>query len=139
VRRERRQDVLHGAVLVDIAGNTERREFAHLVRRGDRAAEDQDGQPSAVKLPDGADEIDAARMRQPQIEDDQVQPIEIRPDARQQLRGALDGQRLVSRAEERRREPVAHERGVVGDDDSLGARHGGRRHAPVIGRADRSR
>ena len=41
--------------------------------------------------------------------------------AGQQLGGALDGERRVPGAEQRRREPVAHEGGVVGDDDGLGA------------------
>ena len=40
--------------------------------------------------------------------------------ARQQLRGALDGDRPVARLLERRPEPVADERRVVGDDDGLG-------------------
>ena len=50
VRRERRQDVLHRAVLVDVAGDAERRQLAHFVGAGDRAAEDQDRQPPVVEL-----------------------------------------------------------------------------------------
>ena len=68
VRRERRQDVLHGAVLVDVAGDAERGELAHFVGARDRAAEDQDRQPAVVELADRSDQIDARRVRQPQIE-----------------------------------------------------------------------
>ena len=46
VRRERRQDVLHRAVFVDVAGDAQRRQLAHLVGGGDRAAEDQQRQPA---------------------------------------------------------------------------------------------
>src|SRR5450759_1859026 len=44
---------------------------------------------------------------------------EIGAHPRQQLRRALDGDRLVPGVLERRAEPVAYERGVVGDDDRL--------------------
>ena len=70
MRRERRQDVLHGAVLVDVAGDAERGELAHLVGARDRAAEDQDRQPPVVELADRSDQVDAGRVRQPQIEHD---------------------------------------------------------------------
>ena len=90
VRRERRQDVLHGAVLVDVAGDAERRELAHFVGAGDRAAEDQDRQPPVVELADRPDQIDARRVRQPQVEDDEIDLVEIGADARQQLGRALD-------------------------------------------------
>ena len=72
VRRERRQDVLHRAVLVDVAGDAERGELAHFVGAGDRAAEDQNRQPAVVELADRAHQLDARRVRQPQIEDDQI-------------------------------------------------------------------
>ena len=61
-------------------------------------------------------------MRQPQVEHDQIDLVQVGAHARQQLRGALDRDRLVPRALERRREPVAHERGVVGDHDGFGRR-----------------
>ena len=61
VRRQRRQDVLHGAVLVDVAGDAERRELAHFVGARDRAAEDQDRQPAVVQLADRPDQLDARR------------------------------------------------------------------------------
>ena len=59
VRREGRQDVLDGAVLVHVPSHTERREVAHFVGAGDRAAEDQDREPTLVKLADGAHQFDA--------------------------------------------------------------------------------
>src|SRR5215207_686954 len=77
---QRREDVLHRAVLVHVPGDAERGEIAHLSGGGDRAAEHQDRQPAAV---------------------------------------ALDRDRFVAGAHERRGEPIAHERGVVGDDDGL--------------------
>ena len=42
MRRERRHDVLHRGVLVDVAGDAERGQVAHLVGVGDGAAEDDD-------------------------------------------------------------------------------------------------
>ena len=59
-------------------------------------------------------------MRQPEVEDDQVDPLEIRAHARQQFGGALDRQRRMAGPEQRRREAIPDERGVVGDDDRLG-------------------
>ena len=123
VRRQRRQDVLHGAVLVDVAGHAERRQLAHFVGVGDGAAEHQDRQLAVIELADRADQLDAAGMRQPQIQDDQVDPLEIAADAREQFRRALDGQRGVPGSEQSRGEAVTDERRVVGDDDCLGRRH----------------
>jgi hypothetical protein len=42
MRRQRRQNVLHRAVLVDVPGYAQRGEFLHLFGACDRAAEDQD-------------------------------------------------------------------------------------------------
>ena len=66
VRRERREDVLNGAVLVDVAGHPEGREIAHFVGVGDGAAEDQNRQPPFVQRPERPDQIDAGRGRQAQ-------------------------------------------------------------------------
>ena len=85
VRRKRRQDVLHRAVLVHVAGDAERRELAHLVCAGNRAAEDQDRQPAAVELADRSDQIDARRVRQPEIENEQ---IDRPPDRSERVRAA---------------------------------------------------
>src|SRR4029453_17773911 len=77
VRRQRRQDVLHGAVLVDVAGDAERRQFAHFLGVGDRAAENQHRQPPVVQLADRPYEIDTGSVRQPQVDDDEIDVLEI--------------------------------------------------------------
>src|SRR5215207_2445627 len=116
---QRREDVLHRAVLVHVPGAAERGEIAHLSGGGDRAAEHQDRQPAAVDLADTAHQLDAPRVRQPQIQHEEVELGEVLADMRQQFGGALDRDRFVAGAHERRGEPIAHERGVVGDDDGL--------------------
>src|SRR4029453_4347867 len=65
-------------------------------------------------------------MRQPQIEDNQVEALEVRTDAGEQFRGALHAVSSVAGPEQRRRKPIAYERGVVSDDDGLGRGHDGR-------------
>jgi hypothetical protein len=127
VRRQRRQDVLDRTVLVDVADDAQRRQLAHLVGARDRAAEDQHGQPARVDLAQAAHEVQAGGVRQPEIEDDQVDPIEVRPYAREQLHGAAHGDRAVTRLLERRLEAVPHEAGVVRNDDGLRGR-GATRH-----------
>ena len=133
VRRERRQDVLHRAVLVDVAGDAERRQLAHFVGARDRAAEDQHRQPcrrracgSTAPDPRPARAAAAGRATIRSI------VVEIGADARQQLGRALDRDRFVPGVLERRAEAVAHERGVVGDDDGLG-RDRGAGHLVAIG------
>ena len=123
MRRERRQDVLHGAVLVDVAGDPKRGEVAHLVGGGDRPAEDEDGQLPLIDLADGAHQLDAAGVRQPEIEYDQIDLREVGAYAGEQLRGALHRERGMTGAEEGRSEAVPHESGVVCDDDGLGGWH----------------
>ena len=107
--------------------NAERRQFSNLVGARDRAAEDQDRQLAFVELPHAADEIDAGLMRQPEIEHDEIDLRQIGADSREQFRGALDSDRFVPRIFDGRAKPIAHERGVVGDDDRLrrdrGVRH----------------
>ncbi len=119
MRRERRQDVLDGAVLVDVSRDTQRRELTHLVGVHDRTAEDQDRKPALVELPDRADQVDAGRVRQAEIEHDEIDLLQIGPHAGQQLRRALDDDRLVPGGLERGAKTVAYERRVVGDDDCL--------------------
>jgi hypothetical protein len=111
--------VLHGAVLVDVAGDAERRQLAHLVGVRDRAAEDQDRQPSLIQLADRSHELHPGIVRQPQIQHDQIDVREIGEHARHQLGRALDDDRLVACVLDRRAESIAHERGIVGDDDGL--------------------
>ena len=93
MRRERRQDVLDGAVLVDVAGHAERGQIADLLGVGDRAAEDQDRQPPADRscgwcAPDRRRRHGAAAGRARS-----GRSREVRPDTGQQLRGALHRQR----------------------------------------------
>ena len=71
-------------------------------------------------------------LRQPQVEHDEVDVGQVGADARQQLGRALDHDGLVPGVLDRRPEPVAHERRVVGDDDRLG-RDRGRGHLEGIG------
>jgi len=62
------------------------------------------------------------RRNHPQA-DQEVDFGQVGADMGQELGGALDGQRLVAGAYQRRGKPVTYERGVVGDDDGLVA-HG---------------
>ena len=77
VRRERRQDVLRRAVLVDVAGDAERRQLPDLFGAADRPAEDEDGQAAAVEFADGAHQLDAGREREPQVEHEEVDLREV--------------------------------------------------------------
>jgi hypothetical protein len=136
VGRQRGQDVLHGAVLVDVPGNPQRREIADFIRAGNGAAEHQDRQPPLIDFPDRPHKLDPTGMGQPEIEYDQVDARKVRTNTGQQLRGALHREGGVSGAEERCCEPIPNEGSVVGDDDSLGGWHGSRvrrRHAEGIG------
>ena len=129
MRRERRQDVLDGAFAVDVAGDAKGREVANLFRGRDRAAEDKNRQLAAVELANRPHEVHSSGMRQAKIEDNQIDAREIGAHAGEQLHGALDGERGVTGAEQRLYETVAHEGGVVGNDDGLVGRHSGSRHA----------
>jgi hypothetical protein len=105
--------MLDCAVFVDIAGHAQRCEFAHFVGRCDRAAEHEDRQPALIELADGADQLNAAGVRQPQVEHDQIDPGQIGAHAHEQLGGALDGQGRMPGAEQRRRESRPARGGVV--------------------------
>ncbi len=59
-------------------------------------------------------------MRQAQIENYQVNVGKIGADFRQELRRRPDGDRLVAGAFDGGAKAVAHERGVVSDDDRFG-------------------
>ena len=119
VRRQRRQHVLARAVLVHITRDAECRQVADLGGIGDGAAEHDDRQAALVDLPHVPHELGTGRVRQPEVEQDQVDPLEIRPDACQQFGGGPHRDRPVARFLERRLEAVAHERGVVGDEHGL--------------------
>ena len=111
--------MLHGAVLVDVAGDAECRQLAHFVGAGHRAAEDENRQPALVHLADVADDVEAGRVGQPQIEDEQIELRQVDAHAREQFGGAFDGQGAMSGALDRRLEAVADERRVIGDEDGL--------------------
>ena len=120
MRRQRRQDVLHGAVLVDVAGDAERRQLAHFVGARDRAAENQDRQPAVIDLADLAHDVRrryaCGRRRS---SDQQVELGRLGAHARQQFCRALDRERAMARALDRRLEAVANERRVVGDENGF--------------------
>ena len=122
MRRQRRQDVLHGAVFVHVTGDAERRQIAHFFGVGDRAAENEDRQALPIELADAAHEVDTRGVGQAQIDHEQVQLGQIGAHAPEQLHGALDGHRAVPGGLQRCFETVSDERGVVGDEDGLGAR-----------------
>jgi hypothetical protein len=60
-------------------------------------------------------------MGQPEIEQQEIDSGVICADFRQQLGRAAHGDRVVSGVLEHRAEPLAHESGIVGDQDSLGS------------------
>src|SRR3954454_4176120 len=95
MRRQRRQDVLNRAVLVDVTGDSERRELAHLVGARDRSTEDQNRQGAVIELANGPHELDAGSMRQPEVEDDEIEAREVGTYAREELGRTLDGHGLV--------------------------------------------
>ena len=111
-----------GAVLVHVAGDAEVGQVADLGRAADRAAEDQDRQPAAVELADGAHQVDSARVRQPEVDHHQVDVRQVRPDPGQQFGRAPDGEGPVPGVLEGGLEPVAHERGIIGNHDGLVSR-----------------
>ena len=82
------------------------------------------GSRPPIELADRAHQLDAAGMRQPQVEHDEVDLRQIRAHAGQQLGRALHRERGVAGAEQSGGESVPHERGVVGDDDGFGCGHG---------------
>jgi hypothetical protein len=116
---QRGQHVLPGAVLVHVPCDAECRQLAHFRGIGDGAAEYDDGQATLVDLPHVPHELGTGRVRQAQVEQDEVDSLEIRPQPCQQLGGGPYRDRPVARILERRLEPVAHERGVVGDEHGL--------------------
>ena len=89
VRRERRQDVLHGAVFVDVTRDAERRQLAHFLRARDRAAEDQNRQPpsSSLRIDRTSSTPGACGSRRSSTMRSML--VQIGADARQQLGGAL--------------------------------------------------
>ena len=120
MRGQRGQDVLQRGVLVDVAGDVQRRKLADLAGIRDRAAEDDNGRLLGIDVAKCAHEADAVGLWQTEIDHDQVNLGEIRFDARDELVAAGNGDGLVPRRFEHRLEAVAHECGVVRDDHRLG-------------------
>ena len=88
---------------------------AHFVGAGDGAAENQNRQPPIVELADAAHEIDARCVRQPEIDDEQIELRQICTHAREQLGGAFDRDGAVTCALDRGLEAVPHEGRVIGN------------------------
>ncbi len=120
--------MLDCAVLVHVTGHAQRGQVAHFVGGGNRAAEHEDRQSSLIELADRPDEFHAAGVRQPEVEDDQIDFGQIGAYAHEQLGGAFHGQRGVTGAQERGGKSIPHEGGIVSDDDGFGGGHGGRSH-----------
>ena len=125
MRRERRKDVLHRAVFVDVAGHAESRKRAHFLRCRDRAAEHQDRQTAVVELSNAADEIDASGVWEAKIDDQQIELSQVGADPCEQLGCALHGDGAMAGGLERGFEPVAHECRIVGDEYGFSARGAG--------------
>ncbi len=124
MRRERRQDVLHRGVLVEVAGHTQRGQVADLHGVGDGAAEDDDGRGGGHRGAERTHHPGADSLGQTQVERHKVEPVAHAPDDRGQLGPRPGPQRLVTGFLQRPREAVADERRVVGDDDCLHGHHG---------------
>ena len=127
MRQERRQYVLHRRVLVDVADDAEALELSHLVRAGNRSAEDDDA-GSMVELSKGLQKCDAVTVRKTQIEDDQVESRGIGANLRQQFLARLRCYGAVTARFDGRFEPIAHERGVVGNEHRSPREAGRRGH-----------
>ncbi len=72
MRHERRDDVLRCDIFVDVPGHTKHPELADLIGALDGAAEDHDRWTLLVHFANVAQHGHAVSLRQPQIEDDEV-------------------------------------------------------------------
>ena len=120
VRRQRRQNVLRGAVLVHVTGHAQRAEIADLFGACDRTAEDQQRQPAGVQFPDRADQLDPGRVRQPEIEHDQIDAAGDRRARASADPPRCDRDRVVSRGLEGGLKAVPDVRRIVSDHHGLG-------------------
>ena len=89
VRRNRRQDVLDRAVFVEVAGHAERRQLAHFVDARHVPLKTRIGSCPSSSLRIRLHQLDARRVRHPQIEHDQIELVEVGADVREQLRHAI--------------------------------------------------
>ncbi len=99
----------------------ERRELAHFVGAGNRAAENQNRQPAVVELADAAYEIHPCGVGQPQIDDEQIDVRQVRAHAGEQLGGASYGDRTMTGTLECGFEAVPDECRVIGNQDGFHA------------------
>jgi hypothetical protein len=111
--------VLDGAVLVHVTGDTQGGELPHFLGVRDRTAEHENRQPALVELPDDPHQLHAARMRQPQVQDDEVDYVPVGLHPCQQLGGRLERNGAMTRLLERVGEAIPHERRVIGDEHGL--------------------
>ena len=105
MRHERGHDVLHGHVLVDVAGDAQRPELADLISVGDGAAEDHDRRPVLVHLAERAQHGHAVALWQPQIEHDQVNLVLAGAHAAKQFGSVLRCDSFVTGPFDRHSEP----------------------------------
>src|SRR5688572_19100392 len=119
MRRQRREDMLHRAVFIHITGHAKRAQLAHFLGACYRTAENQNRQAPIVELADAADQVDPRRVRQTQVDDEQVELREVGAHASEQLGGAFDGDGAMAGAFEGALEALAYERGVVGNKNGL--------------------
>src|SRR6185437_8317828 len=77
MRRERGEDVLHRGVLVDVAADVERGKLADLRCACDRSAEDDNRRSLRIDVAQRAYEIHAVAVRQPEINDNEIDCGEV--------------------------------------------------------------
>ena len=79
-----------------------------------------DRRPLRIDRAKRADDVDAVGLREPQIDDDEIDAGRVGFDARHEFVAVGDRDRGVARTFERRLEPVAHKRRVIRDNHRLG-------------------
>src|SRR5258706_10897215 len=112
--------MLERGVLIYVARDVERRQLANLGGVRDRPAEDHDRRLYGVEPTQSADQIDTLRLRETQVDDDQVNLVQIHLHAHDELVPIRDRHGAVSCPFECRLEAVANEGRIVGDDDDFG-------------------
>ena len=89
MRSNRRQNVFHRAVFVEVAADAKRRQVAHLLGTGHRTTKHQDRQAALIQFADAPHQFDPRRVRHAQIHYDEIQFVEVGVHLRQQLGDAL--------------------------------------------------
>ncbi len=106
-------------VLVEISGDAERRQLAHLLDVSDATAEHEDREFPSIELADTLDHVHTRRVRHPQIKYDQIEVVEVGANVRQQLGDGFDQQGAMARGVKRLLEALTHKRCVGGDEHGL--------------------